>query len=215
MAAGPGTLGFVITTWNLASYETRFIDECPEGLALGYDELWWRGLSKADRGRLTDNGLLVRQDRYNIAARRGPQGEDTCLDPASVLDPPMLTIEGSTGFGFDLDGDASGMATPKTCAHTNFTSPDGRPGIDNQVYRLLGCTYGFRSFEYFDANPNDSRRMQGLGVILVEITGVDDVKNDDAVNVTFFRFIDPYPIDAQSDFIPYASFRVDSIDGTP
>ena len=53
--AAPRTLGFVITTWNIAAYETRFADECPLGLNPGYDELWWRGLSKPDRAKFTDN----------------------------------------------------------------------------------------------------------------------------------------------------------------
>jgi hypothetical protein len=203
------TLGYVMTTWNLASYETRFIDECPDGFAMGYDELWWRGLSKEDRGRLTKNGQTVRQDRYAIAAKRGRNGEDTCLAPTSVDTPPMAIIDGKFAHGFDLDNNTDGSPTAKTCPHQTFTSPDGTPGIDNQMYRLLGCTFGFRSFGYFDANPNDSRKMQGLGVILIEVRKVDDTRNDDDVEVRFYRSIDPYPIDATSNFIAHASFRID------
>ena len=41
--AQPKTLGFVITTWNTGLYESKFVDECPEGFNIGYDEIWWRG----------------------------------------------------------------------------------------------------------------------------------------------------------------------------
>ena len=47
--ASPGTLGFVVANFNNAIYETQFMDECPEGPAIGNDEFWWRGLSRADK----------------------------------------------------------------------------------------------------------------------------------------------------------------------
>jgi hypothetical protein len=213
--ASTKTLGFVVTTWNMANYETRFIDECPHGLAMGYDELWWRSLSKVDRARLTDNGLVSRQDRYKVASKRGRNGEDTCLAPTSVDTPPMLTVEGKIAFGENLDDNIDGSATPLSCPHENFTSPDGRPGIDNQLYRLLGCVFGFRSFGYFDANPNNNRKTQGLGMILIEITGVDDPRNDASVEVAFYRSIDVYPVNAAGDIVPFGSYRVDTSNGRP
>jgi hypothetical protein len=213
--ASARTLGFVVTTWNMANYETRFIDECPRGLAMGYDELWWRSLSKEERARLTENGLVSRQDRYKYASKRGRNGEDTCLEPTSVDTPPMLTVEGKIAYGENLDGNTDGSATPLSCPHENFTSPDGRPGIDNQLYRLLGCVFGFRSFGYFDANPNNNRKTQGLGMILIEITGVDDPRNDASVEVTFYRSIDVYPVNAAGEIVPYGSYRIDTTNGRP
>jgi hypothetical protein len=215
MASGveAGSLGFVVTTWNMENYESRFIDECPQGLAKGYDELWWDSLSKADRTKFTNNGLVSRQDRYKFARLRGRNGEDTCLVPTSVDTPPMLTVQGKIAYGANLDGNIDGSATAKSCPHENFTAPDGTPGVDNQLYRALGCVFGFRSFGYFDANPNNNRKTQGLGVILMEITGVDDPRNDESVDITFYRSIDAYPVDASSEFIPFGSYRVDALNG--
>src|SRR5690242_20509251 len=68
----PKTLGFVITTWFTAMYESKFFDECPEGFAPSYDEIWWRGLTKPERAKLTDNGLVSRLDRFFVAIKRGP-----------------------------------------------------------------------------------------------------------------------------------------------
>jgi hypothetical protein len=221
LAAVPGsapssrTLGFVVTVRNIASYESRFVDECPEGFNVGYDEIWWRGLSKEDRARLTDNGLKTRLDRYFNAIRRGPNGEDVCMYPTVVKDPPLLLVEGKTSYGMDLDGTADGSATPKSCKHENFTGVDGTPGVDNQLYRLLGCVYGFRSYGQYEANENENRKSNGNGMTLIEITGVDDTRNDDDVTVNFYRAIDQYTLDSQGRFVPFASYRIDAPGGKP
>src|SRR5690242_4623248 len=56
------TLAYVISTWDNALYETRFADECPDGLTIGNDELWWRGLARPDRDKLTNRGLIQQVD---------------------------------------------------------------------------------------------------------------------------------------------------------
>jgi len=212
--AAPRTLGFVITTWNIAAYETRFADECPLGLNPGYDELWWRGLSKPDRAKFTDNGLKSRLERYFVAIRRGPNGEDVCMNPTSVKDPPLMLVEGEKSYGMDLDG-KDGVATGKSCPHQEFTGLDGTPGVDNQLYRLLGCVYGFRSYGQFEANENENRKSNGKGMTLIEVTGVDDVRNDPDVRVTIYRAVDQYTLDGSGRFLPYGSYRIDVADGKP
>jgi hypothetical protein len=214
-AAQKQSLGFVITIWNTAIYETKFIDECPRGLNVGYDEYWWWSLSKEERGRLTENGLKTRLDRYFNAIRRGPNGEDVCMNPTVVVDPPLLTVEGKLSYGVNLDGNVDGSATAKTCAHENFTGLDGTPGVDNQLYRLLGCIYGFRSYGQFEVNANENRKSNGLGMTLIEVTDVDDARNDDDVTVTFYRSIDQYTLDGSGRFVPFSSYRIDSVDGKP
>ena len=44
-ASGSRTLGFVVRDWMTAVYETKFIAECPAGLNISNDEIWWRSLS--------------------------------------------------------------------------------------------------------------------------------------------------------------------------
>ncbi len=207
--ASAKTLGFVITTWHNALLETRYIDECPDGLTPGYDELWWRSLKPDDRGRLTGNGEMNRQDRYRFAIKRGPKGEDVCMNPTSVTDPPQHVVEYPYAYGFNLDGTSDGEATSKSCKHQKFQTPDTKSPVDNQLYRLTGCIYGFRSIGYFDANPNESRKIQSLGIILVKVDGVDDEANDNDVSVSFYRSVDPYALDSSGTFLPNASYRID------
>ena len=110
-----GTLSFVVANWDNAIHETRYMDECPEGPAIGNDELWWRGLSRADKDKLTEKGLVQPVDRRPTAVLRGPDGIDVCWNPTSVQDPPLRTARAKVAFGFDLDGRSDGNATAKTC----------------------------------------------------------------------------------------------------
>lgn len=209
------TLGFVVRDWFTAVYNSKFIDECPEGLTTANDELWWRGLSKVERAKLTDNGLIQSLDRQFITPNRGPNGENVCLVPTAVKDPPMKVIEGKYSFGANLDGNADGSATPKSCAHGTFTHPDGTPGIDNQMYRLIGCVYGWRRGGLPELNAHEGRGTSGLGMILIEVTGVTDPRNSENVTVTFYRSIDQFALDGTGRPLPYSSYNIEMKDGKP
>ena len=211
------TLGFVVKDWMTAVYETRFMDECPGGLNISNDEIWWRSLSKPQRSELTQDGLLTTLNRWFTAVRRGPKGEDICINPEAVAvkDPPMLTVEGPTSFGKNLDGNLDGGATANTCPHENFVSPGGDPGIDNQMYRLIGCIYGWRDDGVIEINANEMRRTSGLAMILIEVTDVDNTRNDDDVTVSFYRSVDQFPLDSAGRVLPFASYRIDYADGKP
>jgi hypothetical protein len=210
-----GKLGFVIRSWYTAVYETKFMDECPAGLNIANDEYWWRGLSKEERARQTENGLITTLNRWGVAAARGPGNENVCLNPYAVKDPPFITVEGRISYGINLDGNSDGKATPKTCAHENFTGVNGEVGVDNQMYRLLGCTYGWRADGIFEVNADEMRGTSGLGMTLIEVTGVDDARNDDDVTLTFYRSIDQHTLDPTGKPLPFSTYRVDvGPDGT-
>ena len=209
------TLGFAVVSFYTSIYETKYMEECPRGVAQGNDELWWKGLDPAVRDELTDGGEIepVTGSRRAMSALRGPNGEDVCWNPTIVEDPPLRVVEGTTSYGMNLDGNVDGSATANTCAHENFTSPDGVPGIDNQMYRVLGCIYGWRESGYFETNANGELRDTSQGVILIEITDVDDERNDDNVIVRMYRANDVLPKDSRGNILPHASYRVHDIPG--
>jgi len=215
-AADTNTLGFVVRDWFTSVFNSKFLDECPEGLTMANDEIWWRGLSKEERATVTENGLIQSLARQFITPRRGPNGEHVCHDPTSVIDPPMKVVEGKYSYGANLDGDTDGSPTPKTCSHGNFTHPDdGTPGIDNQMYRLLGCIYGWRRGGLPEANAHEGRGTSGLGMILIEVSGITDPRNSDDVIVTFYRSIDQFALDGSGRPLPYSSYNIDMKDGKP
>ena len=206
------TLGFAVTNWDTAIYESRFEDECPEGLTPSNEENWLRGLSQADRARFTSKG----SGGYgNRPTRRGANGENVCHFPTSAVDPPLLEAEGKLSYGINLDGTQDGKATAKSCAHEKFQGVDGTPAVDNQMYRLLGCTYGWCHYGIVDINADGQRKANGLGLILIEVRNVDDLQNDDDVEVAFYRSIDRVAVDGSASPLPYGTYRIDTVNGVP
>ena len=115
---------------------------------------------------------------------------------------PFREPGGEQALGLDLDG----RVGPE-----DFTSLDGKPGIDNQMYRALGCINSYR-----DANgANDSLNSgeiltDNYNRLLVELSGVDDLRNDDHVDVAIYRGLDSLHMDANGkDILPGGSQRID------
>jgi hypothetical protein len=219
-AAGGRTLGFVVSSLHIAQYESKFWDECPEGLNVSNDEIWFLGLSTEDRGRLTDNGKLNNRGRDELSRKRGPNNEDTCWKPEVFTnDPPLKVIQSKYGYGLDLDGNGTNASFASTCAHDTFEDPaTGQKGIDNQLYRVMGCVLGWRrtTARNSDNDADQERRSTGRGLTLLEISGVDNVQDDSDVSVRFFRSVDPPTRDAGGNIIPYGSYRIDvEVDGRP
>lgn len=206
------TIGLVVASKKLGVYETPFMDECPAGLAVGNDEYWWRSLTPKKREELTLGGTreVANAVRQDLAMSRGPNDEQVCHFPESVQDPPLRTIEGEIAYGLDLDGiDGNGPAS-QSCPHQDFVSPDGESGVDNQLYRLLGCSSGWRSFGFVSQVSDDDRKSSGLGLVLIEITNVDDRLNDDDVDVHIYRGVDPHRLDSAGQVLPYSTYRIDA-----
>ncbi len=111
-------------------------------------------------------------------------------------------IVGPTSYGLNLDGKVGA---------NNFTSPTGEKGIDNQLYRALGCVIGFRGpdgVEYIFENKAIAQSRYNR--TMIEITGVDSLVNDDDVKVTIYRGLDRLLTDATGNKVmPGGSQRVD------
>jgi predicted lipoprotein with Yx(FWY)xxD motif len=201
------TASFIITTLRTAIHDTPYLDECPKGVAIGSDQIWWKGLSPPDRDRLTGGGQKEAASRSPMANFRGPHGEDICWNPTVVTDPPLRTIEGHLGYGLNLDGTQDGRPTPDSCSHEKFQDPESGAPVDNQMARLVGCIQGWRPGGYIEAVSDTERLASSEGVTLIEISGTGDLKNASNVRVQFFRAADPFPKDSQGGVLPYGSYR--------
>ena len=81
------------------------------------------------------------------------------------------------------------------------------------MYRLIGCIDDWRSEGHIENNANAHRVSNGLGMILIEITDVDDIRNDDHVRVAFYRSTDPFSLDSNGRPLPYSSYGIDMENG--
>jgi hypothetical protein len=110
---------------------------------------------------------------------------------------------GTTALGLNLDGKVG---------PNDFTSPTGEPGIDNQLFRALGCIKNYRgpdgAIQFFDDEMIGRDQYNRL---IFEITGVEDLVNSPNVQVTLYRGRDPLLYDATGKkVVPGGSQRIDS-----
>lgn len=209
------TLGFIVSRFSPAIYKGE--NSCPEGLALTPQESFLRQQTPAERERLLrpENAEEFEQ-KYKWDFGTGPNGEEMCREPRGFKNkyehPIQRTIQGTISYGFDLDGDdGSGEPPPGICKHENFVSPEGERGIDNQLFRANGCL-GYYRGSATDPNVEGAiiayyNRMlnEGLHSIVIEITGIDDLRNDDQIEVGFYSTLDK-PLLVGKELMPHSTF---------
>ncbi|HEY6483968.1 MAG TPA: hypothetical protein VIY54_10635 [Steroidobacteraceae bacterium] len=186
-----GTIAYVLTDLHWAIYESADgKTECPHGFNEGNREQF-KQLFPEDG---TQRTLLETQLRREIDG----------WYPTTAPDPfPFLEAGGPTAYGLNLDGKVG---------PNDFTSPDGEKGVDNQLYRALGCIRNYRppegAIQGFD---NDEVTKDVYNRILIELSGVDSLVNDADVQVTMYRGRDPILLDATGKkAIPGGSQRIDT-----
>jgi hypothetical protein len=193
------TIGLVLTDWRYALYQTPKMEECPDGLQSG--EVAQFKAQNDPAGHLQKFG--------GTFATRGPNGENGSYSPLVVEDAlPFNELKTKIGYGFNLDGTADGHATPKTAAHDKFTSPEGEQ-VDNQMARVVGCVQGWRKTGFMAEFYSKEVETSPVNRHLIEITGVDDERNDPEVEVTIYKGRDRLIRTASGGFIPFMSHRID------
>jgi hypothetical protein len=108
-----------------------------------------------------------------------------CGDPEDTLTMVVTTIgymRGADGIsqGFDIDQNASDV-----CGHEDFVSPEGVPGIDNGLARLIPFLEASEA-KVVEGLLN-STIIEGRLLLAVELSRVDDPYEDDCVDVEFFQ----------------------------
>jgi hypothetical protein len=181
-------------------------DDCPNGFSFAMSK-YGMGIGGADAVTYTA-GRPSKGGRF--AGLRNNGIEEQCQHPAAFEEAPMRTGDGTVAYGLDLDGTSDGAAKANTCAHGNFTSPAGDKGVDNQLYRILGCINGYRPESRFQGNAlkdfATSARQDGALTTLIEVTGIDDIRNDDRVEIGVYSSTNPTAYDSSRIGVPYVSY---------
>jgi hypothetical protein len=213
------SIGFALVTWAPAFNETPgAADECPSGMQHLNKENWALQFPTVEQqdeetkhyvqlGPDTPGGPIPEVYKQN----RGPHGENTTYNPWLVKDAlPLLEVQSKIAYGLNLDGTVDGHATPTSCTHQKFVSPAGEPGVDNQLYRLIGCWPGWRKSGFNVSFHKGQFVEHTLNRILIEVTGVDNEQNDDHVEVTIYKGIDQLTFDGASKPVPWLTQRIDT-----
>jgi hypothetical protein len=136
-----------------------------------------------------------------------------CANPQRFgPDPKFQTVEirDIQAYGIDFDGRHSrANATPAggTCTHNDLVGMNGERGIDNQFYRALGCVKGYQPTSH--GNSFAIEMQTGSWGILITLSGIDDIRNDEDVEVGFFANADPIELSATREPLPYATYAID------
>ena len=130
---------------------------------------------------------------------------DVYANPTSVPDPHIYVVEGPMGYGFNLDGkDKKG----------DFIDPEtGEHGVDNQLYRVVGCINELKSHTLNDHAPLAVNYwnvvVEQMPAWLVEIEGVTDPQNSDNVTVGIYRALEPPTKDSAGGLLTGLTFHAD------
>ena len=186
-----GTIGYVMTDYHWAVYQTKDGKaECPAGFNDGPREQFKMLFPDDAKPRTLQETQLAR--------------ESAVWHPSVTPEPfDFKEATGKYAIGMNLDGKAG---------PNDFSSPDGVvKGIDNQLYRAIGCVTAYRgpdgAVHYFG---NKFAQQYDYDRVLIELTNVDSLTNDNDVTVTTYRGRDGLLTDATGNgFMPGGTQRAD------
>jgi hypothetical protein len=187
-----GRIGYVLTERHWAIFETEDgAKECPQGFNLGPREQFSAQFPEDGVERTVVETRLLREGR---------QWHPRIVEEDSFT---FHAAQGDQVEGLDLDG---------VVDDNDYHSPDGeRSGIDNQMNRVLGCIAHYRTGGIIYHFENKFAQQYNDNRWIIELTGVDDLENDDEVSVSVYRGMDDLLTDAGGEaFIAGATQRVDT-----
>ena len=209
-----GTIGLAFSYFWYDNYETE--RDCPEGLSYALRDIAIMDLPQARQDYLLqpENRSTYYKMGYALAGKRAAEqgGISTCNIPYAYDDPPLRIVQSGMAHGRDLDGKVSDEGDVASCGNADAVSPDGRAGIDNNLWKVMGCIDSYRRTAEFAGGAFEDYHIgayrDGEITTLMEITGVDDLQNDDRVEVGVYSSHEPTPYDGENEGLGYASLTV-------
>jgi len=146
--------------------------------------------------------VLTRFHIWNraVAYRAYKRGIETYVNPWAADDPGQPQVTSRIGDGFNLDGKVKA---------SDFVSPDGEKGIDNNLYRAWGCDAPWRGNgnATLDLRAND-KMQDGLYTMVIRISGNQDPMNDSDATVEIGYSPDKIVKDARGSVSVDYSYRI-------
>jgi hypothetical protein len=204
-ASAAQSRSYVVSWFYMATYAQD--GDCPDGVNDTTDVHFRKVLEQLGKSPAEIDALEkgVPGTMYVTLGDRGRiEGKPTnpYLYPNSVPDPRIKTLKGRVGYGFNLDGKDG---------PDDFVDPEsGEHGVDNQLYRALGCFTPDRALPPdrpgWPITTWDLPR-DAMPAWLVEITG-DDLSRDGEVTVGLYQATAPVLRGPNGEPVPDMTFRV-------
>jgi hypothetical protein len=209
-----GEAGFIVSHIAYAlSKDANETGACPEGMTEGNTEIFSATPEGHRHDGESDQDYARRVNQGAQALSTAPNGQNLCLNPeAGGPDPHFRVVTGKNvpAEGIDLDGQDShvnGKAAPNTCAHDDFMGVNGERGIDNQFFRLVGCSKSFQSTG--QSNTYEIAMYTGEWGILITLKGVNDLRNASNVEVGMYASADPIQLSPTRQALANATYAMD------
>jgi hypothetical protein len=208
-----GEAGFVVANIRYAlSHDASETGACPDGMTEGYADKGdvFVGETKIRRAEGETEDKYV-QRLFGVAFGAEPV-DNLCMNPElGSPNPRFRTVsgEGVPVYGIDMDGEdsrAADGAAPGSCPHDDFTGMNGERGIDNQLYRVVGCSKSFQSTGL--SNTFETEMLTGSWGLLITLGGVDDIVNDDEVEVGIYANADPIQLSPNREPLPWSTYAM-------
>ena len=203
-----GVAGFVVSDIKYAlAGNPGGAGLCPDGMSQQVAEVFAQTAAGKRRAGESDADYGKRVEEGGKSLSHGPNGEDYCQNPETApADPHYRTLPATTtatALGIDIDGGKR----PSACAQEEFSGPNGERGIDNQFYRLVGCSRSFQPEG--QSNGFSVEMLSGSWGILINLVGVDDLHNDASIEVQINAAADPLQLSPTRVPLSYATYAND------
>src|SRR5579862_88576 len=183
-------IAYVLVNEYWAVYETPDgKEECPQGLNDGAREQF--------KQLFPENGT-----KYTLRDSAMAREAATWFPTTDKDQFEFREASGKYAYGLNLDGKMTGP--------NKFTSPDGETGVDDQLYRVIGCISNYRKNGTLNIFTNQYMQEKNYNRVVVDLTNVDSLTNDDDVAVSIYRGMNRLlPDGTGSDYAPGGSQRLD------
>ena len=209
-----GKAGFVVSHFAYAlSLDAEETGACPSGMSRNPGEIFAMTPEGKQREEESDQEYVARVRTGGRAVSTASNGQNLCMHPeAGEQDPHFrtVTVPDVPVYGINLDEEDSrvgGAIRSGSCAHNDLIGMDGARGIDNQFFRVVGCSRSFQPSG--TSNEFDIGMFAGEWGILLTFDGVDDLHNDEHIEVGIFANADPIQLSPGREPLEYATYAVD------
>lgn len=201
-----GEAGFVVSHIEFAlALDAEKTGACPAGMSLQVEEIFKKTPEGQRRQGESDEAYQQRLAQGSNALSTSVDGKNVCMHPELWgPDPHYRSVEGSDipVWGIPLGGVESFGSNPDL----RFPSMEGEEQIENQFYRAVGCLPSFQSRG--QSNHFAIGMLTGSWGIVISLSDVDDINNDDYVEVGIYANGDPIQVSPSRDPLSYATYAI-------